>query len=301
VRAPRILVIGGANTDIVGLPDGRFTPRDSNPGHIRISGGGVARNIAENLARLGAEVEFVTAFGTDDRSLWLRQECESVGIGTRHSVITNDVPGSRYLAVMDSNGDLAAAINDMRALESVTPEAIERAPFGSVDAVVLDTNLPGSTIAHAAELAGDVPVILDPVSTAKGPLARPVLSRLAALKCNLREAEEISGAAGAEGAAERLLEAGVRWVFVTMGADGVWCASADERFGLPAPPARVVNATGAGDAFAAGIAFACATGMDLRTAAARASALSAMALESERTVSEAISAAALDAWMEEHA
>lgn len=292
---PLITVVGGANTDIVGIPGGRFSLRDSNPGHVRTSAGGVARNIAENLARLGAQVRLVTAFGDDAEARVLADGCEEFGIDLSFSVRAEGVPGSRYLAVLDGAGDLAAAVNDMRALDALTPDAIDAGAFSGADALVLDTNLQASTIARIAELAGDVPLILDPVSTAKAQAARPVLGRLAALKCNLREAEELSGAAGAKGAASRLLEVGVDRVFITMGADGVWCASRGEAFALPASRAKVVNVTGAGDAFTAGVAWGLATGMSVREIAETGLALSAIALETELTVSHDVTAEALQA------
>lgn len=298
MRAPLITVVGGANTDIVGIPDGRFVPRDSNPGHVRSSAGGVARNIAENLARLGAEVRLVTSFGDDDSARWLRSVCEDVGMDLSYSVTAHGVPGSRYLAVLDAAGDLAAAVNDMRALQALVPEALDPAAFAGADAVVLDTNLCASTIARAVQLAGSAPVVLDPVSTPKARLAEPVLGSLAAIKANLREAEELSGAAGAEGSARRLLERGVGAVFVSMGADGVWCAAGAESFGLPPLPADVRNVTGAGDALTAGISWGIATGMPLAETARWALGLSAITLESERTVSETTSAEALRARLE---
>jgi len=298
MKTPTITVVGGANTDIVGLPAGRYAARDSNPGHVRVSPGGVGRNIAENLARIGADVRLVTAFGSDLEARMLDRACRALGIDTRFSITTERYPGSRYLAVLDGAGDLAAAVSDMRALEALTPEALDPAVFAGADVVVLDTNLRGSTIARAAELADGAALVLDPVSTAKAPLARPVLGRLAALKANLREAEELSGAAGAAGAASRLLEMGVARVFVTMGPDGAWCADAHGAFGIPAPATDVVNVTGAGDAFAAGVAWGLATGADLHGIARVASTLSALALESECTVSDRLTSAALFARME---
>jgi len=286
---PSITVVGGANTDIVGLPTSRFAFRDSIPGRVRVSSGGVGRNIAESLARLGAHVRLVTAFGDDLEAERLVAECEELGIDTSFCVRAAGVPGSRYLAVMDGAGDLAAAVSDMRALEALTPDALDPAAFAGADAVVLDTNLRPSTIARAADLAGAAPVVLDPVSTAKAGAARPILGRLAALKPNLREAEEFSHAAGAVGAAQRLVELGVQRVFVTMGSEGVWCASAKESFLLAAPPARVVNVTGAGDAFTAGVAWGAATGMSLRETSEWAAGLSALTIGSERTVSERVS------------
>jgi pseudouridine kinase len=295
---PLVVVVGGANTDIVGFPRGKFALRDSNPGQVRTSAGGVGRNIAENLARLGAHVRLVTSFGDDERGVELAASCDAVGMDTRFSVRTPGVPGSIYLAVLDAGGDLAAAVNDMRALLALTPDAIDPAAFDGAEAIVLDTNLPASTIARVAELAGDIPLVLDPVSTAKAPAALPVLGRLAALKPNLREAEELSRAAGSVGAGQRLLEMGVERVFITMGSEGVWCASADDQFLLPARPVRVANATGAGDAFTAGVAWGVATGMSLRQTAEWAAALSALALETEQTVNDEVSAAAVRRRME---
>lgn len=297
-RRPCITVVGGANADIIGIPEGRFRLRDSNPGHVRRSPGGVARNIAENLARIGAEVRLVTAFGDDEIATWLKQECADDGIDISHSVDAPGIPGCRYLAVLDGTGDLAAAVNDMRALDRLTPDTLTAAAFADVDAVVLDTNLQSSTIARVAELAGTAALVLDPVSTAKAPKSGPIIGRLAAFKGNLREAEELSGAAGAEGAAARLLQTGAKRVFVTMGVGGVWCASATESFGISALPAQVANATGAGDAFTAGVAWGLAARMTLRETARWASAMSAIALESERTVSETMSAEAVEQRME---
>lgn len=294
-----ITVVGGANLDIVGFPTGRYISRDSNPGHVRSSPGGVGRNIAENLVRLGATVRLVTAFGDDEAGRRLRDGCEQVGIDLAYSITASGLPGPRYLAVLDERGDLAGAVNDMRALDALLPEMLDPAAFDGADAVVLDTNLAASTIARAAELAGSAPVVLDPVSTTKALAARPVLGRLAAIKANRREAEEISGAAGAEGAVTRLLESGVRQVFVSEGTTGVLCATADERVRVPAPRVRVANATGAGDAFTAGVAYAIANAYDLVTTATFASALAGLALESEATVNAAVAYDVVLARMEE--
>ena len=285
---PLVTVVGGANTDIFGFPAGRYISRDSNPGTVRWSPGGVGRNIAENLVRLGARVRLVTAFGDDEAGTRLKDECTALGIDVTYSVTVSHTPGACYLAVLDDLGDLAGAVNDMRALDALLPGMLDPAAFDAAEAVVLDTNVPATTIARAAELAGASPVVLDPVSTPKALAARPILGRLSAIKANRREAEEISGGAGAEGAASRLLEAGVQRVFVSEGTEGVLCATADERLHVPAPDVRVVNATGAGDAFTAGVAYSIARGLGLAETARLASAMAAFALMSERTVSRDI-------------
>ncbi len=297
--APRITVAGGANTDIFGVPEGRYLPGDSNPGHVRVSAGGVGRNIAENLSRLGAAVGLVTAFGGGEDTDELAAGCVAAGIDISHSIRVPEVPGSRYLAVLDDAGGLAAAVSDMRALQRLTAFALDPGAFAGADAIVLDTNLDAAALLRATELADGAPVVLDPVSVAKSEHARPVLDRLAALKANLAEATALSGGVDARGAADRLLRAGVERVFITLGPQGVWCASSSEAFHTPALPAGIVNVTGAGDAFTAGVAWGVATGMSLREIAQFGAALSAIALESERTVSKNVSLDAVRERIEE--
>ncbi|MBN2839828.1 MAG: carbohydrate kinase family protein [Coriobacteriia bacterium] len=295
---PLIVVVGGANLDIAGIPTGGYIPRDSNVGHVRTSSGGVGRNIAENLARLGAGVRLVTAFGDDADSAHLRAACEEVGMDCTYSVLAGDVPCSRYLAVLDAGGDLAAAVNDMRALAELVPERLDPTAFDGARAVVIDTNLPAATIIRVAELAGGAPLVLDPVSVVKAEVARPILGRLAALKANLMEAEALSGAVGAEHAAARLLELGAQRVFVTLGPEGVLCTSATESFVISSRSRAVRNASGAGDAFTAGVAWGLACGLPLRDTAEMAVTLSAIALESENTVNDQLSATMLAERME---
>ncbi len=68
-----ILVVGAAGLDTKGYVAGPLQPGTSNPGDIRISRGGVARNVAENLARLGEHAVLLSAVG-DDRSGWRVRE-----------------------------------------------------------------------------------------------------------------------------------------------------------------------------------------------------------------------------------
>lgn len=289
----RIVVVGGANTDLAGHSSAPLVAFDSNPGRISRSAGGVGRNIAENLARLGADVALVTAFGDDLASRELAEGCRALGIDVGLSVTATGVPGSVYLAVLDDTGDMAVAINDMRALDALTPEVVMR-HVDALDAaslVVLDANLPANTVAAIATRV-TAPLMLDPVSVAKASRTRAVLPRLAAVKCNVAEAAELLGVpnpavpgANATGLADALHAAGSSVAIVTDGPHGVAYAGAGCRGHLPAPDVRVANATGAGDAFSAGVAYAIAAGHAAQQAAALGSALASFALSSESTVS----------------
>ena len=60
-----VTVIGGSNMDIQGFPNNPLVMKDSNPGKVDISMGGVGRNIAENLSRLDVNTKLISAMGND--------------------------------------------------------------------------------------------------------------------------------------------------------------------------------------------------------------------------------------------
>lgn len=307
----RIVVFGGANTDIAGASDAALVQRDSNPGRVSVSCGGVGRNVAENLARLGCDIALVTAFGGDHNARELRACCEASGIDVSASITCDDLPGSVYLAILDEGGDMALALSDMRALDRLTPEALRAGAsemLASAALVVCDANLPAASLAWVVE-ASTAPIVLDAVSTAKAHRVIPLLPRLAAVKCNAAEAGVLLGRADAaaelppeaspEELARGLVDAGVAIAVVTAGPGGSAVAWPGGQSHIPAPRARVANATGAGDAFTAGFAAMLAEGGDAVAAARLGSALAALTLESPTTVSPRVSRAAARAVMEE--
>lgn len=301
-----VVVVGAANTDIVGRSLAPLVERDSNPGIARVSSGGVGRNIAENLARLGVGVELIAALGGDHNARGLAEECRRLGIGLTHAVAAPDLPGSLYLAVLDDAGEMAIALNDMRVLERLgVAELAARADvFSAARVVVVDANLSAEAIRWIAEHV-EAPIVLDPVSAAKAPRVDGVLDRLAVLKCNAMEAAVLAGVTepnervGIEQVAARLRGRGVATVYVTAGKLGAYFTSCDESGWLSDNVVEVVNATGAGDAFTAGVAWSMLHEWSVSRCAAAGSALAAMALASEHTVSDRVSAQSVRATMKE--
>jgi len=293
----RVVVIGGANTDVIGLSDGPLIERDSNPGRVRLSSGGVARNIAENLARLGVTTHLVTVFGGDHNARELMEECRSLGIGIDGSLVAADLPGPVYLAIHDERGDMALGLNDMRALECLTSDALSSAPcralLDSADLVIADGNVPAESLGWLADNV-DAPLMIDPVSVAKAPRVAPLVPRLAAVTPNALEAgvllgREVRNRDQARVAARDLVAAGVGAAFVTCGSFGVAFAQGESAGLVPAPAVeRVSSATGAGDAFSAGIALSLLAEIPAREAVGVGSVLADLALRSERTVSEEV-------------
>ncbi|MBW6467597.1 MAG: hypothetical protein K0B85_00325 [Coriobacteriia bacterium] len=303
----RVTVIGGANTDIVGVPGSGLSMYDSNPGRVTVSAGGVGRNVAENLARLGLQVTLLTAFGDDANGRARRAECEDAGIDVAREIRCAGVPGSVYLAVLDDRGDLVVAVNDMRALEAVGPDEIAVAVEGLArqDALVFDANIGTDSLMRARELMPDASLFLECVSSAKAPRLTGLLDGAAAVHANVLEATALTGEAfeqsveGAARAAAALVALGVGAAYVTAGEYGVAYATAGSRGTFGPPVDTVVNATGAGDAFMAGIVASTLAGHDPRECTGFAIACAAITLGSEDTVAPALTRDAVEARMRE--
>ena len=295
----RCAVIGAANIDIGGFPAGRLSMQDSSPGRVRLSAGGVGRNIACNLARLGAETHLIAPLGTDSFAELVRADCARAGVDTGLCFTFPGEASSSYLFIADAGGDMQLAVNDMGICDRLTPEALEARleTLDGMDAVVLDANLPAGTLEYLSERLC-APLVADAVSTAKAPRLLGALPKLAAVKPNAIEAETLTGIPvhgpdSATRAARRLVALGANRAFITLGERGVCCADGHETLFLPGGPVRMVNATGAGDAFTAALTWALARGGTLRDCAAAGLAAAAIAVESMETVSPEIDEKAL--------
>ncbi|WP_295755610.1 PfkB family carbohydrate kinase [uncultured Oscillibacter sp.] len=298
--APYVTVVGGVNVDIGGRPEAALVARDSNPGAVHSSPGGVGRNIAHNMALLGLDTRLLTAFGDDLNAQKLAASCGELGIDISQSPV---IPGGRtstYLFINDERGDMALAVSDMEIYRHLTPQALAQRHklLDASQVVVIDTNIPEESIAWLAENCA-APLFADPVSTAKAVKLKPVLGKLHTLKPNRLEAELLSGVpitgeASLNKAADALLETGLRRVFISLGAEGVFAADRSGRVQLPCLSAELVNATGCGDAFMAAIAWAYLRGTDLADTARAGLAASSIAMESRETINPAMSEEALE-------
>ena len=298
-NAPYVAVVGGVNIDVGGRSDAPLIAGDSNPGRIRSGLGGVGRNVAHNLALLGANVRLITALGADDGAKRVAASCADLGINLTDSLSVPDGATSTYLFLADSNGDMALAMNDMTIYERLTPAflAEKLAVLNGAALVVLDTNLPEESVGFLAAHC-TAPLFADTVSAAKAGRLKSSLGRLHTLKPNRMEAELLSGVAitdeaSLHRAADALLATGLRRVFLSLGADGVLAADHERKLHLPNFPARMVNTTGCGDAFMAAAARAYLDHADLETAARYGLAAAAVAMESADTINPAMSLAAL--------
>ena len=293
------VVVGGVNVDIGGCAAKPLISGDSNPGQVSISLGGVGRNIAHNLSLLGVDVKMLTAFGQDTHGQRIAASCAELGIDVSSALRLADIPTSTYLYIAEPDGEMAVAISDMQICDKITPTylASQLATLQNAQVVVADTNIPEESLVFLAENC-TAPLFCDPVSTTKAAKLLPILDKIHTLKPNRLEAELLSGVpirekADVARAVDVLLEKGIQRVFLSMGADGMYAADANERHWLTNLPGNMVNTTGCGDSAMAALVWAWLEEQTLERSALAGLAAGAITMESPETIHPAMSATAL--------
>ena len=293
----KIAIVGGINIDIEGVPFKTIKYHDSNPGKIRLSYGGVGRNIAENLARLGGDCAMVSCVGDEPMSLGAVSHLQDLGVDVSHVRVFRDEMPSMYLSILDERGDMELGISDMEIIDRITPEYIDEIqPFlESVEVVALDGNLTEELLEHATDVLRGTKLFFDPVSANKGVRAREFAGRFFAVKPNRIEAEaildmKIETDSDVEAAGRRFMELGVSKVFITLGEDGVfYMEEGDCGFIRPAGDLLIKSATGAGDSFSACILLGISRNMSAEQIARMGMAASRITMSTPKAVNDEIS------------
>jgi len=300
-KEPYVVLAGAANLDILGFTKDPLIPCDSNPGRVRLCPGGVSRNIAENLSRLGVKTELITAVGNGIAGKYILENCASEGISTRHSLILQNTTSSIYLALMDNDGDMALALSDMSISDHLTKEYLRKKKnlFDSASVIVADTCLSTESLEYLLDTSRKTITCIDPVSVTKGRKLIPMVGKIHTLKMNKLEAEALSGMevtshTSLRKAGDYFLEKGTQRIYITLGAEGVFYCSADNHGFYTPPSIRVVNATGAGDAFMAGVVFASLNQYTIEETVRFSAAAAGLALSGESTVNPDISRALIE-------
>lgn len=273
MQKPKITVIGSSNTDLVAK-----TPKLPAPGEtvlgseFVIAPGGKGANQAVAIARLGGDVTLVAKLGMDDFGDRALENFQRDGIRTNFVFRDQESPSGVALIFVADDGEnmIVAALG---ANTRLSPEDIDkaRAAIEGADMVVLQLETPLETVEHAVTIAAekDIPVILNPAPGRK--LEPALIEKVYCLTPNETEAEILTGIGitdhnAARKAGAKLLELGVGSVVVTMGKRGAMLVTVEESSLIPAVAVDAVDATAAGDAFTGGLAYALASGMDLRDA-----------------------------------
>lgn len=289
--AGRALVVGGAAVDVIARPDGPPQPATSNPGVVVSGLGGVGRNIAENLARLGSRVTLVSRVGSDllGSALLARTAEAGVDVGP---VSADAETTSSYVAWLDDAGDLALAVSDFSAVEQMTPAVFDGVDSDGISCVVVDGNVPVPVAETAFDLAEsvDARVVIDPVSIAKATRLADLVARRPVWAVTPNEAELSALTRG--GDARRL----ATHVWVRRGPRGsvLLTDGGERRFDSVAPQGSVRDATGAGDAMTAAFVDAVLRGRPVERACEAGHRAAALTVTVDQAVHPGISRALVD-------
>lgn len=291
-----VSIIGGSNIDIIGFPKDNLIIKDSNPGKVNISLGGVGRNIGENLVRLGVSTRLISAVGDDVYGRKILDQAQNIGLDMNDSLILSEVPTSTYLAILDEKGDMHVAISHMDIFEKISIDFIQSKKQVILNSklCILDTNIPEDVINYVLENFKNTDFFLDTVSSTKAQKVKNKIGAFHTIKPNKIEAELLSGmeiknTSDLIKASEYFLEQGVKRVFITLGEEGVFYNDGLKNKLIPTPKIKVVNATGAGDAFVAALAYSHFHNLDIDETARFSMTASILTLSHSETINPNIS------------
>jgi len=287
-------VIGAVNIDIWGRSFAPLIERDSNPGEILISFGGVGRNIAHNMRLLDMNVSMLTAIGEDMWAGRIRESCGEIGIDLSRAL---NIPGghtSTYLFITGPDGEMSTAVCDADITKHITPEFLEKNLdlLNGAQLVVLDGNLTYEAIEFITTRC-TAPLFADPVSVTKADKLAPYIGRLHTFKPNDIEAMRLTGKSTPESAAKALVKLGAKRVFVSDGARGIVAADSDNLLRVPCYRTFLRNCTGGGDAVVAALCRAHIDGLGLEASAKFALAAGSLAVSCAETINPDMSLPAI--------
>lgn len=297
-----VVVIGGANIDITGISNNNLISEDSNPGQISLSTGGVARNIAENLARLNVKVKLISAIGDDIYGDRIFDEGKSVGLDMSLCTKYADQSTSVYLQVLNSNKHMDVAISDMDIINKIDIELLTKyhRHLESAKVIVADGNLSEDVIDYLANNFGSK-MFFDTVSTSKTHKIKTCYNKFLSITPNIIEVETLldEKIGDYRDALIKLNNKGLKMPIITLGEKGVVYLDKGELVSVEPPKNNLISVTGAGDSFLSGVVYGYINNAPVKEMIDIGQALSKLTLESTRSVSDKINVDAVKKIIEE--
>ncbi|MGD6968728.1 carbohydrate kinase [Rossellomorea vietnamensis] len=289
-----IVCIGGANTDRKARTNQKVKLYSSNPVEITEACGGVARNFAENLIRLGVSTSLMTCVGDDKEGNWILKETKGQGVDVSQVWVLPTERTGTFTTLLDIDGESIVSMADMNIYEKLTTSMFEEkwSHIAASQAVYLDTNIPKDCITYLIQRCKEesIPLYIDPVSPAKARKLPFRLDGVELLLANREEAEllaelKIDSIDDCQTASEKLRQRGVQKVVITLGDGGVYYFSPEESGHLPALQTDVVDVTGAGEAFSSCAVYGIMNEKSLFHACQLGLAGAALTLQTEKSIS----------------
>lgn len=255
--------IGGANVDRKFHLQQPVRLGTSNPSSVNENVGGVARNVSENLGRLGHQVRLFTALGKDADAQTIEQASQEFMNVQSIERISNELTGS-YSAVIEPSGELVLAMANMNIYEQLNIDYLlkHQTTLAQAKLIVIDLNCPKETVIFVKEFAESkgIPIAIVPVSTPKMNRMPDELQGVEWLICNRDEVstylnKPVQTTEDCREAVQSLMDKGVNHIIITAGEEGVYAGNRiDGIFHIPAVTTqKILDVTGAGDALVAGV------------------------------------------------
>lgn len=271
-----IVVIGATFVDIKGYPHAQYIPTGRNAGRVIEVHGGVSRNIAEDIANVELRPTFLSVIDRSGTSTDVLEKLNRHRCNTKYIRRTDDGLGT-WLAVFDHTGDLVASISrrpNLDELENILDENGDEI-FSQADSIAVEMDLEASILKRVFALAEKHGKrVYSPVTNMSiASERRDLLKKVDCFVCNQQEAgilfsedyDDLSPEEMRAVLAEKVEQARIRSMVVTMGGDGSVFAEAGGESGIcPAQKVGVIDTTGAGDSFFAGVAIGLTYGKTLK-------------------------------------
>ncbi|MEN2767102.1 carbohydrate kinase [Ornithinibacillus xuwenensis] len=305
----QIICIGGANVDRKFYVKGELQFGTSNPIRSTQSAGGVARNVAENLGRLGMDISLITASGLDAEWSFI-EVASSTYMDLNHVIPMPKASTGSYSAVINDTGELILALADMDIYDAITPELLQTrlTGFPQPRCIIADLNLASDALFYLQQFANQrkIPLVFIAVSAPKMSRLPDNLDGLTWLIANREESEayfniQMKTEKEWENGLQKWLDLGVQNVVVTNGKEGSMIGNKEE--GIHFMPALAIqdiqDVTGAGDAFTAAVIHTWLEGRGLKEIAKAGAVNAAKTVQTKYTVRQNLSSLQLQKDMEE--
>lgn len=286
-----VVIVGGTNVDIQGFPKNELRFKDSNIGNVKVSLGGVARNIGENLVRLGVNTKLISIIGDDLYGNMILESSSEIGLDMDNTLVLEKQNTSVYLSILNEIGDMEIAISSMDIYDKMDINFIQqhKGLIENSKLCIIDTNVPKETIEYIINNFKGVDFFLDTVSSAKTEKVKDIIGSFHTIKPNKLELEILTGIKIEKGddlikATNYLHDKGVNRVFITLGKEGVFYSDGGTIGHKITPKVKIVNATGAGDAFVAALAYGYMNNIEMDKLVDIAMYASIVALSHENTI-----------------
>lgn len=290
-KEPYILVFGVSVYDIFGFTQQNYREKDSNPGKVKVSYGGVCRNIAENMVRVGLNTKFISILGNDEKGNSILKHAEGMGLDMSDSLVLNGESTPTYMAILDEVGEMVSAIVDMKITDKLSEEFVEEKAdiIKNAEYMVLDTDSPEIVEYIVKKFHGHTKFILDPVSAAKVAKVKHLIQYFHTIKPNRIEAELLCGfrlqtLEDVRKAGKYFRDLGVNDVFISLDGEGMYYNNGIEEGIVKANEVSVVNVTGAGDSCVAGLGYGYMNALSIKDMTKYAIAMSILTISHEETI-----------------